>query len=174
MWNHFFDLLSNTLDNGLWFDGSIFEPFQNICFSFAILQGSRKLLYATERMHSSLIGLAKIRVPSFKNFPEIWSIPLAFVTSKIFNNLYKASLIVETNWNFQTLQVFHNNHRHNIIIAYRFGSLGSFSNNFLPDLNKKNLKLSWYPFLLDFLKSTSHISAWFVRYTKIFQVFRSF
>ena len=40
-----------------------------------------------ERLHNSLIGYAKIRTQSFKNVPEIWSIPAAFVTLTFFNNL---------------------------------------------------------------------------------------
>ena len=61
-----------------------FEPFLNSGFTFAILQALGKLLDVMERLHNSLICFAKIRPPSFKNVPEIWSIPAAFVTSRIY------------------------------------------------------------------------------------------
>ena len=34
-----------------------------------------------ETFHNSLICFAKICTPSFKNFPDIWSIPAASITS---------------------------------------------------------------------------------------------
>ena len=80
-----FDKDSRNID--LQFDWSVFQPFLNSGFNFAILQASGKLPNVMERLHDSLMGFDKIHAPSFKDFPEIWSIPAAFVTLAFFNIL---------------------------------------------------------------------------------------
>ena len=76
------------------------ELFLNSGFTFAILQASGKLPKAMERLHNSLIGFAKIRAPSFKSFPEIWSIHAAFVTLIFFNMLNRQPSVAESNLKF--------------------------------------------------------------------------
>ena len=83
-----------------------------------------------ERLHNSLIGFAKIHAPSFKNFPEIWSIPAVFVTSTFFDNLNKQPSTVESNLKLSKLFV------------YQFGTFGSFANKFPAKFEQKLLKVS--------------------------------
>ena len=58
--------------------GSPFDPFLKSGFSFACLQPSGKVDRRIERLHNSVIGLAKTVAPSLRNFPAILSNPVAF------------------------------------------------------------------------------------------------
>ena len=60
------------------------EPFLYIGFSFAILQESGNFPEVIERLHKSVIGLAKTFAPSFKKRPERLSKPAALDTLAFF------------------------------------------------------------------------------------------
>ena len=49
---------------------SVNEPFLDIDFSFAILQEAGNFPEVLERLHKSVIGLAKTLAPSFKKRPD--------------------------------------------------------------------------------------------------------
>ena len=65
-------------------DASVKEPFLYIGFSLAILQESGMLPEVIERLHKSVIGLAKTSAPSFKKRPDKFSNPAAIDIFKIF------------------------------------------------------------------------------------------
>ena len=71
-----------------------------------ILQASGKFPKAMERLNNSLIGFAKICAPSFKNFPEIWSIRAAFVTSIFSSTLNRQPSVIEYNLQFSDNESF--------------------------------------------------------------------
>ena len=63
---------------GLKFSGFAFDPFLYNGFNLAILQLLGKSPEEMEILNISAIGFARIFAPSFKNLPEILSIPAAF------------------------------------------------------------------------------------------------
>ena len=67
--------------------GSVLDPFLNNGLSFAILQPSGKADVEIDRLQIWEMGNAKFFAPSFKNFPDILSIPEAFFVSNCFSVL---------------------------------------------------------------------------------------
>ena len=63
---------------GRQFLGSSFDPFLKSGFSFACLEPSGNFDRRIERLHNSVIGLARAVAPSLRNFPAISSRPVAF------------------------------------------------------------------------------------------------
>ena len=51
--------------------GSVFEPFLNSGFNFAILQSDGNIEYFTDKLQIWEMGLAKTVAPSFKNLPVL-------------------------------------------------------------------------------------------------------
>ena len=81
---------SNILDKsgkreiGRWFLGSVFDPFLNNAFNFAILQGSGNVEWEIERFIIWEIGFANTSAPSLIKIPDSLSISLfALVYFKI-------------------------------------------------------------------------------------------
>ena len=66
---------------GLKFSGLVLDPFLYNGFNLAILQSLEKSPEEMEILHIFAIGFARIFAPSFKNLPEILSIPAAFEMS---------------------------------------------------------------------------------------------
>ena len=83
---------------GLTFSGLVLDPFLYNGFNLAILLSLGKSPEEMEILHIFAIGFARIFAPSFKNLPEILSIPAAFEmsinskTSKIFFSVVKFRL----------------------------------------------------------------------------------
>ena len=79
-----YTILSITFDingkreMGLKFSGLVLDPFLYNGFNLAILQSLGKSNEEMEILHIFAIGFASIFAPSFKNLPEILSIPAAF------------------------------------------------------------------------------------------------
>ena len=69
---------------GLKFSGLVLDPFLYNGFNLAILQSLGKNPEEMEILHIFVIGFARIFAPSFKNLPEILSIPAAFEMSIIY------------------------------------------------------------------------------------------
>ena len=63
---------------GLKLSGLVLNPFFCNGFNLAILQSLGKSPEEMEILHIVAIGFARICAPSFKNLPEISSIPAAF------------------------------------------------------------------------------------------------
>ena len=57
--------------------GSVFEPFLNSGFNFAILQSDGNIEYFIDKLQIWEMGLAKTVAPSFKNLPDRLSRPAA-------------------------------------------------------------------------------------------------
>ena len=74
-----FDINGNK-DIGLQLDASVKEPPLYIGFNFYISQESGNFPEVIERLHNSVIGLAKTFAPSFVKRPERCSKPAALVT----------------------------------------------------------------------------------------------
>ena len=51
--------------------GSVFEPFLNSGFNFAILQSDGNIEYFIDKLQIWEMGLAKTVAPSFKNLPVL-------------------------------------------------------------------------------------------------------
>ena len=51
--------------------GSVFEPFLNSGFNFAILHSDGNIEYFTDKLQIWEMGLAKTVAPSFKNLPDL-------------------------------------------------------------------------------------------------------
>ena len=83
---------------GLKFSGLVLDPFLHNGFILAILQSLGKSPAEMEILHIFVIGFARIFAPSFKNIPQILSIPAAFEvsinckTSKTFFSVVKLRL----------------------------------------------------------------------------------
>ena len=73
---------------------SILDPFLNIVFNFASLQGSGKILDFMEKLHISVTGFAKITAPFCKNLPGRLSIAAALEISIFFNSFRTISSVV--------------------------------------------------------------------------------
>ena len=64
-------------DIGRQFLGSVFKPFLNSGFNFAILQSDGNIEYFIDKLQIWEMGLAKTVAPSFKNLPDRLSRPAA-------------------------------------------------------------------------------------------------
>ena len=71
-------LISVVREMGLKFSVLVFDPFLYKGFNLAILPSIGKRPEEMELLHISAIGFTRICAPSFKNLPEILSIPAAF------------------------------------------------------------------------------------------------
>ena len=82
-----YTILSITFDicgkreMGLKFSGLVQDPFLYNDFNLAILQSLGKSPEEMEILHVFAKGFARIFAPSFKNLPEILTIPAAFEMS---------------------------------------------------------------------------------------------
>ena len=63
------------------FSGLVLDPFMYNGFNLVILQSPGKSLERMEILHIFAIDFSRIFAPSFKNLPEISSIPVAFEMS---------------------------------------------------------------------------------------------
>ena len=90
--------INGKREMGLKFSGLVLDPFLYNGFNLAILQSLGKSPEEMEILHIFVIGFARIFAPSFKNLPEILSIPAAFEmsvnckTSKTFFSVVKFRL----------------------------------------------------------------------------------
>ena len=62
--------------------GSVFEPFLNSDFNFAILQSDGNIEYLIDKLQIWEIGLAITVAASFRSLPDRLSKPAALVSSK--------------------------------------------------------------------------------------------
>ena len=62
--------------------GSVFEPYLNSGFNFAILQSDGNIEYFIDKLQIWEIGLAKTVAPSFKNLPDRLSRLVALISFK--------------------------------------------------------------------------------------------
>ena len=71
--------------------GSVFEPFLNSGFKFAILQSDGNIEYFIDKLHIWEMGLAKTVTLSFKNLPDRLSRPTALFSSKLWRSFNTVS-----------------------------------------------------------------------------------
>ena len=74
--------INGRREMGRKFLGSVLEPFLNNGLSFAILQASGNVDLEIERLQIFDISTARIFAPSFRNFPDMFSIPEALFVSR--------------------------------------------------------------------------------------------
>ena len=79
--------------------GSVFEPFLNSGFNFAILQSDGNIEYFIDKLQIWEIGLAKTIVPSFKNLLDTLSRPAALFSSKSWRSVNTVSSDTTLNLN---------------------------------------------------------------------------
>ena len=75
-----FDINGKT-EMGLKFSGLVLDPFLYNDFNLAILQSLGKSPEEMEILHIFAIVFARMFAPSFKNLPEVLSVPAAFEMS---------------------------------------------------------------------------------------------
>ena len=79
------------------FLASIFSPFLNKSFSFAILHPERKEAWLIDSFLILEKCISMPGAPSFRNLAAIWSIPIATETSRLVNILFV--VLTGTLWN---------------------------------------------------------------------------
>ena len=73
--------INREREMGLKFSGLALDPFLYNGFNLAILQSLGKSPEEVEILHIFVVGFSRIFAPSFKNLPEMLSIPAAFEMS---------------------------------------------------------------------------------------------
>ena len=78
-------------------------PFLKSDFNFAILQASGNVTEEIDRFHNLVIGVVNNFAPSFRNIPEISSIPEHLASSKFLSilNTLSDSILAKINFSFK-------------------------------------------------------------------------
>ena len=83
--------------------GSVLVPFLKSDFNFAILQASGNVTEEIDRLRNSVIGVINSFAPSFRNIPEISSIPEYLASPKFLSilNTLSDSILGKINFSFK-------------------------------------------------------------------------